>query len=178
MVMDRISAFMDGETSRTEAQQAFLRLKQNDESCEIWKTFHLIGDVMRGAPELRDDYSARFRARIEQEPTLLAPRAIWRKSANHPAWSAAAALAAVAVVHALVITDNPLNPLAQIATAPKPETAQIAQTPTRPRPAPAANQGKVNEYLMAHQEFSPSTALQGVAPYVRTVSATHDGSGR
>ena len=28
----------------------------------------------------------------------------------------------------------------------------------------------VNDYLIAHQEFSPSTAMQGVASYVRTVS--------
>jgi hypothetical protein len=25
---------------------------------------------------------------------------------------------------------------------------------------------------MAHQEFSPSTAIQGVAPYIRSVSAS------
>ncbi len=29
----------------------------------------------------------------------------------------------------------------------------------------------MNEYLMAHQQFSPSTAMQGVVPYVRTVSS-------
>ena len=29
----------------------------------------------------------------------------------------------------------------------------------------------MNEYLVAHQEFSPSTAMQDVASYVRTVSA-------
>ena len=175
--MDRISAFMDGETSRIEAREAFLRLKQNDEHRETWKTFHLIGDAMRGDPELRDDFAARFHVRMEQEPTLLAPRMIWRKSWNH-ALSVAASLAAVSVVLLLVLTDNPLNPQAQIATAPKSETLQVAQTAAKPRPVPAPNQGKINEYLMAHQEFSPSTALQGVAPYVRTVSATHDGSRR
>jgi sigma-E factor negative regulatory protein RseA len=167
MVMeDRISAFMDGETGRLEARKTVLRLEQNEECCETWKTFHLIRDAMRGDPELRDDFCARFHVRIEQEPTLLAPRLIWRKSTS-VALSAAASLAAVTVVLTLVLTDNPLKP-----------PAQIAQTPVRPQPAPAANQGKVNEYLMAHQEFSPSTALQGVAPYVRTVSATHDDSAR
>ena len=175
--MDRISAFMDGETSRMEAQQAFLRLKQNDECCETWKTFHLIGDAMRGETELRDDFCTRFHLRMEQEPTLLAPRLVWRKSMN-TALSAAASLTAVAVVLLLVFTDNPLNPQAQLAVAPKPEAVQITQIDAKPRPLPAGNAGKVNEYLMAHQEFSPSTALQGVAPYVRTVSATHDGNGR
>ena len=55
--MDRISAFMDGETSRLEARQTLLRLKQDDECCETWKTFHLIGDVMRGEPVLDDDFT-------------------------------------------------------------------------------------------------------------------------
>ena len=36
----------------------------------------------------------------------------------------------------------------------------------------------MNEYLMAHQEFSPSTALQGVAPYIRSVSITRQAQGR
>jgi len=39
------------------------------------------------------------------------------------------------------------------------------------RPLAAANQGKVNEYLMAHQEYSPTTAIQGVRPYLRAVTA-------
>jgi hypothetical protein len=29
----------------------------------------------------------------------------------------------------------------------------------------------MNVYLLAHQGFSPSTAIQGVVPYIRTVSA-------
>ena len=28
-----------------------------------------------------------------------------------------------------------------------------------------------NEYLLVHQEYSPTTAMQGVRPYVRTVAA-------
>jgi hypothetical protein len=30
----------------------------------------------------------------------------------------------------------------------------------------------MNEYFLAHQGFSPSTAIQGLAPYIRTVSAS------
>jgi|GEM_PF-106618 len=36
----------------------------------------------------------------------------------------------------------------------------------------------MNDYLLAHQEFSPSTAMQGVAPYVRTVADVRQGAGR
>ena len=175
--MDRISAFMDGESGQTETRQALLQLKQSDECCDFWKTFHLIGDVMRGDPPLRDDFMARFRARMEDEPTQLAPRLTWRKSWN-VALSAAASLAAVAVVLTVVLTDNPLKPQPQIAAVPAVAAPIVAQAPVQPRPVAAANRGKINEYLMAHQEYSPSTAFQGVMPYVRTVAETHDGSGR
>ena len=175
--MDKISAYMDGETSRLEARQTLRHLKQDDECCELWKTFHLIGDVMRGEPVLDDKFARRLHTRIDEEPVLLAPRMRWRKS-TQLAFSVAALLAAVAVVLTLVLTDNPLKPQPPFALAPKIEAPKVAQSQpaTQPRPVAAASQNKVNEYLMAHQEFSPSTAFQGVAPYVRTVSAAHEGS--
>ena len=175
--MERISAFMDGESGSTETHQAMLHLKQNDECCATWATFHLIGDMMRGDPPLRDDFLAGLRARMEREPTQLAPRMTWRKSMNY-ALSAAASLVAVAVVVTIVVTDNPLKPQPPLAAVPAPAAPTVARVDPSTRPMPAANQGNVNEYLLAHQEFSPSTALQGLAPYVRTVSETHDGSGR
>jgi sigma-E factor negative regulatory protein RseA len=180
MVMDRISAFMDGETRRHEARQAILRLKQDQEYCESWNTFHLIGDVMRGSPLLQDDFTARLRSRLQQEPTVLAPRFSWRKP-GRLALSAAASLAAVAVILTMVTIDNPLKPQPPIAVAPQPAvpSPQVAQAGgARPHPVSAADQAKVNEYLMVHQEFSPSTALQGFAPYVRTVSVAHGVDGR
>lgn len=176
--MEKISAFMDGETAQAETQQTIARLKQNGEVYETWATFHLIGDTLRGDCGLSDGFAARFHARMEREPTQLAPRVTLRKTLNY-ALSAAASLCAIAVVAALVLTDNPLRPQVQIAASPPPapttpEVARVADA----RPTAMTRQGKVNEYLMAHQEYSPSTAFQGVAPYVRTVSETHDGSGR
>ena len=183
--MDRISAFMDGETSRHETEQAILRLRQDQEHLESWHNFHLIGDAMRGDPMLGNDFTLRLRDRLQQEPTVLAPRLRWRKPLSL-ALSAAASLAAVAVVLTVVITDNPLQPQPQMAVATRPETPPIVQTVALPQPVlqpvpqpvPAANRNRVNAYLLAHQEFSPSTTLQGVVPYVRTVSAVHGVDGR
>ena len=76
-------------------------------------------------------------------------------------------------------TDNPLKPQVPLAAAPKAAAPTVAPpTVAQLQPIPAANPGKINEYLMAHQEFSPSTAFQGMVPYVRTVAETHDGSAR
>ena len=175
--MDRISAFMDGESGQTETRQTMQRLKQDDECCETWATYHLIGDMMRGAPVLRDDFMARFQAQMKDEPTQLAPRLTLRKSANL-ALSMAASVCAIAVVLLLVFTDNPLSPQGQVASALKIEETAVARAGSPTPLVAAVKQGKVNEYLMAHQEFSPSTAFQGVAPYVRTVSGSNDGDGR
>jgi len=175
--MERISAFMDGEAAHTETLQAMQRLKQDDESNETWGTYHLIGDMMRGDPLLRGDFMSRFHARMEREPTQLAPRVTWRKSANL-ALSAAASISAIAVVLTLALTENPLRSQGQIAVAPRSEAPVVAQVEPKARPISVSQPGKINEYLMAHQEYSPSTTLQGVAPYVRTVSESHDGNNR
>ncbi len=175
--MDRLSAFMDGESSPAEAHQALLRLKEDAECREAWSTFHLIGDVMRGDALMREDFMTLFHARMESEPTQLAPRRTpWRKYASY-GLSAAASVSAIAIVASLVFTDNPLLPKQgeRIVTA-DPQPAATAQV--KPHPAAVATPGKLNEYLMAHQEYSPSTAIQGVAPYVRTISETHDGNNR
>jgi sigma-E factor negative regulatory protein RseA len=173
MVMERISAFIDGEASPLETHQAMLRLKQEGECTETFDTFHLIGDVMRGAPLLKDDFMTRFCARMEQEPTQLAPR-VWVKKPARLAFSVAASLSAIGLVLMLAVVDNPYR----ITGVARVETPSATQMATNERPPVAINQGKINEYLMAHQEYSPSTALQGLAPYVRTVSETHDGNNR
>jgi sigma-E factor negative regulatory protein RseA len=178
--MDKISAFMDGESAPAEAQQTFKRLRSDEECLKIWNSYHLVGDVMRGTPMLQDDFLERLHQKMENEPTVLAPHAHWRAPV-HFAYSAAAAVAGIAVVAALVMTNNPLRPEGDVASAQKSAQMQIAQgsaRESRERPQAFANPAQVNEYLMAHQEFSPSTALQGVVPYVRTVSSSHDGSRR
>ena len=44
--------------------------------------------------------------------------------------------------------------------------------------ASVSSDGHMNEYLLAHQGFSPSTAIQGLAPYIRSVSASRAPEGR
>ncbi len=172
--MHRMSAFMDGESGSFEARQMLNDLKQSDDSRLAWEAYHLAGDVLRGEPPIAGDFMARFRERMDQEPIVIAPH-FARRNIYNIALSAAASLAAVAVVLAVVFTDNPLTGQGgarfSVAQSPAPQQdSAFSATVT------AANQSRVNEYLMAHQEFSPSTVLQGVAPYVRTISAAY-GSG-
>ena len=56
------------------------------------------------------------------------------------------------------------------------ETSQLAQNvPTAPKTAPPVPQAPIasamlENYLLAHQPYSHTAVLQGVAPYVRTVA--------
>lgn len=178
--MEKISAFMDGEAAPAEAHQTINRLKQDSACRDAWNCFHMVGDVMRGDPLLRDDFLTRLRQRIDAEPTVLAPRVNPRTMAKF-AFSAAAAVAGVAVILTVAMTENPLRPQNNLAGAPQSGGFQLAQSnpaEARRQPTTSANAAQVNDYLMAHQEFSPRTALLGVVPYVRSVSATHDGNRR
>ncbi len=86
--MDRISALMDGEAGQTETQHALCATSNKTMTCS-----ETLGDLppdrrhhARAIGLLRDDFMARFHARIEQEPTQLAPRLMWRKSAHYRAF--------------------------------------------------------------------------------------------
>jgi sigma-E factor negative regulatory protein RseA len=175
MVMDKISTLMDGELDEHQARGQVLRLKQDEELTRDWHTFHLIGDAMRGERALSPDFSRHLAARLAAEPTVLAPRRSTTKRAVAYALSAAASLAAVALVGGIAFFNNPLAPQSEIARAPV--TPAPAAVPS-PQIASVPSDGKMNDYLIAHQEFSSSTAIQGLAPYIRSVSSTPQSQGR
>jgi sigma-E factor negative regulatory protein RseA len=181
--MDRISALMDGELDGHQARREIARLKENEELVQCWHTFHLIGDAMRGEPVLSQRFAQRLSARLAAEPTVLAPRRYSLQRLATYALSAAASLSAVALVGWLAFSEIRPVTRSEIAQAP----AAPAATPIPPSvfpdvlasPAPASpSDGKMNEYLIAHQEYSPSTAIQGLAPYVRSVSIAQSARGR
>lgn len=164
--MDHISALMDGELEDHNARAAFAGLKARDELREQWLSFHLIGDALRQDAQVARapaEFLVSFHARLVQEPTVLAPRKIANRGVRRVMLSAAASIAAVAMVGWLALSENPLRPGDQLASR-----APVIEDQTS---TPAAT-NQVNDYLLAHQEFSPSTAIQGFAPYVRTVSET------
>lgn len=66
-----VSAAVDGETD----SQAVAELASDKTSHEKWRSYHMIGDAMRGElPQtLNLDLAARIADAIEQEPTIIAP---------------------------------------------------------------------------------------------------------
>jgi len=182
--MEKISALMDGELDGQQARQQIQRLKENEELARCWDEFHLIGDAMRNERPLSREFSRRVTSRISAEPTVLAPRRIPEKRIATYAWSAAASVSAIALVGWVALSTVPPTPQPEFAKATipsvtaTPASTTVTPSATAPVIANLPSDGTKNEYLMAHQEFSPSTALQGVAPYIRSVSITREAQGR
>lgn len=174
--MEHISALMDGELDEQEMGRHLARLKQNPDLREGWDTFHLIGDALRGERALTGILDNELREKLASEPTILAPRRRgMAKRMTAYALTAAASLSAVAVVGWLAFFDNPLASQPQLAaTAPNPPVTATPSSQFSTVPGDAT----MSEYLIAHQEYSPSTAIQGLAPYIRTVSGADSATGR
>ncbi len=163
----KISAMMDGELGAHELEDPIRALRNGGEALDTWRKYHLISDAMRDTQVLSSGFSARFSERLAAEPTILAPVSMARRSVvsrHRLPLSIAASAAGVAFVGLLAFQGF----------GPQPDI-NVAGNKTAERPVAAAIQvvpmpGQVNDYLLAHQNYSPRSALQGVAPYVRTVS--------
>lgn len=139
-----------------------------------WDTFHLIGDTLRGEYPLSRDLSQRVTQRLAQEPTALGPRRSALKGITPYALSAAAPLSAIALLGWIAFFNHPLTPQPEFAKAPNTPPATAAPSTES---ASVLGDGKMNEYLIAHQEFSSSTAILGLFPYIRSVSGAQPGEG-
>lgn len=164
-----ISALLDDELEQGEASQAIDALRRDKELQEAWSTYHLIGDTLRRSPELSPHLSLRVMARLAKEPVLLVPSAR-PKSPLQVVLQLAAAVMGMAVVGWLALSLNPSQPQpVELAAKPRP-TKELAVPVSDKSPS-----GTLKEYLVAHQAHSPSGGIQGVAPYVRTVSEIRQG---
>jgi len=159
-----ISALMDGEIFEDEAESLLDHIGRGTYAHRDWEIYHLIGDVLRQPDHIHCDLSAKVRERMRDEPTVLAPRShTVKRNVRTVALSAAASLAAVGVVAWMSqqIGSETLPQMAIQNNAMRPVSMQI--------------QPRSNDYLMAHQEFSPSTDMNGGASYIRMVSYGYEG---
>jgi len=161
---EKLSAWMDGEVTGSQACQLLPQVERNAELRSDWDCYHLIGDALRGTqgPNL----CTKIGTLLEAEPTVLAPR---RRSKNEMlirySLPLAASVAAVMFVGWMVLSGTE-QVAPQVAFAPAVVPAAASE---HRQLAVAAGEG-ANDYLLAHQRYSPSSAMQGVAPYVRTVA--------
>jgi len=166
----KISAMMDGELDAQELGEPLSAMASDREARESWRTYHLISDALRGDAILSTDCALRVSQRLSQEPALIAPLPGPVRAPERPRWfvpsALAASLAAVAFVGwmALAPQRGTVPAVAPVPVAKAPQ-AQPAAVPPK-----VAVTSATQDYLFAHQAYSPRNSLQGMAPYVRTVS--------
>jgi len=164
-----ISALMDGEVEQEALAGQLGHAGELEELRECWSTYHLIGDVIRGDGALGRGVSAKVALSLASEPTVLAPRRTKRGvPGGRPgiAWAAAATVAGVSVAGWLALGTT--GPSLEPRTADLgPRTVAVASGTG----ASTAIDSDMNEYMMVHQEYSPTGAMHGVGSYVRTASA-------
>lgn len=125
---------------------------------QVWDTYHLIGDVLRSeelAIRPTDFLYARISRAIDEEPPIVAPRALPMRRYARAGLSGLAVAAAVAAVAWVALPQF---------TATQPEGVET------PVLATAEPEG-IHDYVAAHRDFT------GVGP-VRTVSFEPLGAGR
>jgi sigma-E factor negative regulatory protein RseA len=158
---DRISVLMDGELDDRSAADLIGSMPRDREGAQAWREYHVIRDAMRRTAPLSEGFTARVTWKLADEPTVLAPRR--QRPEARPRWfalsAAAASLAAVAFVGWMAFGPQ----------QPGPAPAPVAQAQPQP-PAIVPLPRATNDYLLAHQGFSPRVSLQGMAPYVITVA--------
>ncbi|GAB4300545.1 MAG: RseA family anti-sigma factor [Thiohalomonadaceae bacterium] len=179
---EQISALVDDELHGPALRQALERLRQDADLQGRWSRYHLISDTLHAnlASARAAHLHQRVRATLEQEPTLLAPRRKPRLPTLAKQVAGVAIAASVAAVAILAVRQEAVEPAGiaptamQMAQSPRPahEMVQLASTgaPATVVVPPIANRGRLNAYLVNHNEYSASSGMQGVLPYVRIVS--------
>ncbi|MDB5796656.1 MAG: histidine kinase [Paucimonas sp.] len=174
----RISAFADGELAESEVD-AVLRDLQTSEGRAAWDAYHQIGDLARSEDmdvPLSPGFAARMAARLEAEPTVLAPAAVPAvpsapAKASSPARRIAVPAFAAAAVAALAFVLTP--PVLQALKA-SGDTVVAAASPSAAQTSAATSHASViaavapavaspgvlraadlDEYVLAHQRLSP-----------------------
>lgn len=153
-----ISALMDGEMFEDQADVFFDRLKRHPEARHDWDSYHLIGDALRQPDHICKSFGKSFHERLQAEPTVFAPHNRTSQRIRNFALSAVASVMALALVAWLSL---------QVGSEPAPQVAAVQpDNSAAVRPASA----QTDDYLMAHQEFSPSADVHGAASYIHAVA--------
>jgi sigma-E factor negative regulatory protein RseA len=190
MKHEQISALADGELVDNHINVALAATRQPDGQ-EAWDVYHQIGDILRSdemAVSLSPTFAARMAARLDAEPTIIAPAAtlppmVAETTRNDAVVSArgirrfampgmiAAAVVAVAFTNApqLMVafqgTSSADKTSVQVAAAGSPSQASASAAA---QAAVVLRDPRIDEYMLAHQRFSPS--LYSTAQFVRSAT--------
>ncbi len=201
--LENLSAMADGEVDSAAAASACAAWRDDRSVRQAWRSYHLIGDVLRSEDlAFKNDVSLlnALRERLAAEPTVLAPEPLVqpagavagqrRADAGRSArwsWMAPSAVAAgfVLVAGALMVTRQPaVNPEAGPVSAGisfDRGAARNAVFDSALQPQASASEAqllrdaRLERYLAAHQQFAGSSALGVPSGFLRNAVAEAPG---
>jgi len=190
-IYEQLSSLVDGELEQ--ANGLVVKLSQDEVLQTRWTRYHLIRDVMTGHEQLlQTDISANVHRALENEPAILVPRRA-RKSQRQKTHfmlkqvgglAIAASVSAVAVVSVQQYQQQPVvgptlsSIQASQLQARAPGQFQAPQAQVRfvremeSQPLDKAVQSKLSNFIVNHNEYSVTSNMQGVLPYMRIVTVT------
>jgi len=169
----RISALMDGELEGHEIAETLRALRRDGELRSQWCDCQVIGAALRGESGLDVDVAARVMSALDLEPTVMAPAPRRKLEWQRPALALAASAAGVAVVAWLALAPSGDGSPA-VATGPVVATGPASAKPEMVL-AQSLSTPRLQEYLLAHQAYSPGGVIVGGARNIRTVAASGEG---
>lgn len=165
-----ISALLDDELGQTETSRAIDALRRDKDLQAAWDTYHLIGDALRHSTDCAPDITRKVMARLEEGPVLFVPSAQPKRTPWRFALPLAASVMGMGAVGWVALSLNTAQPV-EMAAKPRISSEVAASSAIERTPT-----STLKEYLVAHQAHSSSGGIQGVAPYVRTVSEIRQGN--
>lgn len=159
---EKLSALMDGELERQEAQQVIRGMGSDAARRACWDEYHLIGDALRGESfgevQRRQHAAEAIFARLASEPTVLVPAAMKVapvEKRTRLALAMAASMVTVSVIAVVAFKQQggtvvPVQLVQQVAPKPVAQPATAAET-------------RVNDYLAIHRQFANPAAFQAAS---------------
>ena len=179
--VERLSAWLDGELDAPVAEPLVRELLSEKALQSKYQAWCFVGDALRSqevAAEHSPQLCARISRTLQDEPRLLAPRALSSRMRHHLA-SGVAVAAAMAV---LVLVAVPLlrgsgstpgvrgGPSVVGNTVPGTDLASRDAATVAAGEAHAAQQPRLDPYFQAHRDFTPEGVMPAAAIYLRSGS--------
>ncbi|MEM7543245.1 MAG: sigma-E factor negative regulatory protein [Pseudomonadota bacterium] len=183
MDKEKISSFVDGEFDHSQAGAVIDALNDDPALQATWKRYHLIGEALRAQDDNFDVFgvSEKIQVDLNNEPTLLAPRA--KPAKVSVPWSGLAIAASVAVVTVAVFlqggpeSEGPQNAVLDnpppVVAEPAPLVAQRSEIQYPEQTASLSispnTQKRLEGYMVNFNERRSTMGVRGMPPHVRTV---------
>lgn len=186
---EQISALMDDELPVAERDALLARLSQAPELADTWRRYQLVRAGLQHEAPYATDLSARVMAALDDEPVILAPRALpqakvvplWRKAwvrtAGGMALAASVTFGLMSVLETSPTPDaGPGRDLqALYKAAAHPEVLMVPESEASSVPQVAMNDNdRENAYLLAHAEYSERGLQDGILPFARVAGQAED----